>query len=473
MKKFINKFVTLVISFAIFLNPVFAADFNYTITSKDLTVGSSVTLTIDGTGSGLTGRFNVTSSNSGVATVSASSVWIENNRQTITITAKKAGTTNITIIPTDGISDANANAPKLNPKSITITVKDKPVVVETPSNNTTTNNNRTVVQAKPKSSNNFLTSLSVTGLTLNETFDKEKLEYTITAPAETEKVTINAQLADSSAKVTGLGEKNVKVGLNTFEIVVTAENGNKKTYKLNITVKELTPIIVNIDNSEYTVVKKKEELPEISEYYELKEIEINNESVPAYYNDTLKYTLVALKDKDNKINYYIYKNNKYTLYKEYRFGGTTLQVLDKELPTGYKKTNFKYGKDTITSYQEVKLDIIKNTYALEDNEIIGNQYYLFYGKNIETGKENLYQYDANEKTIQRYNTELLDMYKKTADTYYMYILVLLLVIAVLIFLLAILSIKNGKLKKQNKLSKKEFKLKKNKPSKDEENDEEE
>ena len=68
-----------------------------------------------------------------------------------------------------------------------------------------------------------------------------------------------------------------------------------------------------------------------------------------------------------------------------------LQVLDKELEDGYKKVNFIYNDDKINSYQEVKLDIIKNTFAKENNDIAGNQFYLFYAINVETGKEPLDQ----------------------------------------------------------------------------------
>ena len=54
-------------------------------------------------------------------------------------------------------------------------------------------------------------------------------------PFITEKIKINASLADSSATVAGTGEKTVSPGLNTFEVTVTAENGSKKTYKIVVT----------------------------------------------------------------------------------------------------------------------------------------------------------------------------------------------------------------------------------------------
>ena len=291
---------------------------------------------------------------------------------------------------------------------------------------------------------------------MNENFDKETLEYTLTVPAETEKIKINAQVNDSNAKVTGTGEVKVSTGINNFEIVVTAENGSKRTYKIIATVEELKPIKVTIDNQEYTVVRKRKELPEISEYFEEKNITINNETIEGYYNEKLDYTIVGLKNSKGNIEYYIYKNNKYTLYKEYVFNGTVLQVLDEPIKGGYKKVNFIYDDDKIDSYQEVKLDILKNTYALDNNDITGNQFYLFYAKNVETGKVNLYQYDALEKTVQRYNIEVLDMYKKSSNTYYMYLLISILVIVVLVVCIIIKSIIKGK-KKENIKNKKKHK----------------
>ena len=441
MKKTISYLSIFLLIFISFANNVLAADFGISLTSNTVTVGNTITLKIDGSSSKLTGRFNVTSSNPSVAALSGSNVWVEKNVESIVITAKSAGTAVITVSPTDGISDENANEPKLQARSITITVNAKQTI---PSNNNGSGGGgSTYVAPKTKSSNNFLSSLTIDGLSLNEDFDKEKLEYTLTIPAETEKIKINAQLADSNSKVTGTGEVKVSTGLNTLEIVVTAENGSKRTYVIKATVEELSPINVKIDKNNYTVIRKRSELPKISEYNIEKDITINDNIIEGYYNEKLGYDLVGLKDQTGNINYYIYKNGKYSLYKEHTFNGTTLQILDKKID-GYKQVEFLYDNDKITSYQEVKMDIIKNTYALDNNDITGNQFYLFYAKNVETGKENLYQYDAAEKTVQRYNTNVLDMYKTNSDTYYRWLLVSLIVITVLFILLIILTFKKTK-----------------------------
>lgn len=447
MRRTIKYLTMLLTSFLLMSNTVLAADFSISLTSNSVTAGNTVSLKIDGTASGLTGRFNVSSSNPNVASLSASYVWVEDNSQYVTITAKNAGNATITVTPTDGISDRDAHEAKLSPRTINITV----VAPRTNPNNGGGSNS----QPKAKSSNNFLSSITIEGFNLDPKFDKEVLEYTVLVPAETEKIKLNAQLADSNSKVTGTGEIALKTGLNNLALIVTAENGSKRTYVIKATVEELKPLNVNIENETYTIVRKRKDLPEISEYFTEKDIQIGEDIIEGYYNETLNYEVVGLKDNKGKVNYYIYNNNKYTLYKEYTFGATTLQILDKDINNHYVKTNFNYDGDKIPSYQTAKIDIIKNTYALDSDNIVGNQFYLFYAKNVETGKENLYQYDALEKTVQRYNLEVLEMYQKSSNTYYMYLLGAILLIGLLIIMLGITLIKKHK-KTKKKTSKRDL-----------------
>ena len=446
--KLINKikkvFLVGLATLLMFTNNVFAASYSISLTSDTVIVGNTVSLRI--TGSNVTGRFNITSSNSNVASPDKSSVWVENDTQYITINTKNTGNATLTITPSktsatddpENIKDINLDA-----RTINITVKPKPTT-----NNTggSTGGGSNTTKPRPKSTNSYLSSLTVDGYDLNESFDKESLEYTLTVPANTESVKINAQLAEDSAKVVGTGEVKVSEGLNTFEIVVTAENGSKRTYVLKITVEAEKPIEVKIDNKIYNVIRKRKDLPKISEYFEEKEVEINGEKIEGYYNDTLKYTLVGLKDTTGTTNYYIYKNGTYTKYQEHTFNGTTLQIIDKKVPNT-NETTFTYDSDKITSYQEVKLDLLKNTYALDNNEIEGNQYYLFYAINVETGKESLYQYDATEKTIQRYNTQILDLYKERSDKYYLCLLASLLLLGLTLIISTMIVINKGKKKR--------------------------
>lgn len=88
------------------------------------------------------------------------------------------------------------------------------------------------------SKNNYLSSLNVEGYKLNSNFDKNTTEYSLSVPYETEKININASTEDSNASLTGTGEKSLTVGKNRFDLVVVAENNDKKVYTVNITRKE-------------------------------------------------------------------------------------------------------------------------------------------------------------------------------------------------------------------------------------------
>lgn len=82
-----------------------------------------------------------------------------------------------------------------------------------------------------KSGVNTLEALSLTGATIN--FDKNTTTYNVSIDATS--TTISAAKTDQYASVSGTGNKNLNYGKNTFKVVVTAENGIKKTYTINVT----------------------------------------------------------------------------------------------------------------------------------------------------------------------------------------------------------------------------------------------
>ena len=163
MKKITSYLLVLLITFISFAGTVLAADYSISVTSTTVTAGNTISLKVDGSASGLTGRFDISSSNTSVASVSTSSVWLENNSQYVTITAKSAGSAVITVVPIidkdNEISDDTGASVNLSPKSITITVNAKQTP---PSNNTGSN-----TPAKTKSSNNYLTSITIDNYKLN------------------------------------------------------------------------------------------------------------------------------------------------------------------------------------------------------------------------------------------------------------------------------------------------------------------
>lgn len=95
-----------------------------------------------------------------------------------------------------------------------------------------------VTVAKPLSGNANLASLSVSGTTLSPSFSAGTTTYNLgEVDYSVSKLDISYTTEDSAAKVSVSGN-SLSVGKNTVSVVVTAENGTTKTYKLNVTRKQ-------------------------------------------------------------------------------------------------------------------------------------------------------------------------------------------------------------------------------------------
>ena len=168
MKKVVKYLSIIICTFIISISYVKAASYDVSVTSNTVTVGNSITLTIKG--NDLAGKFTLSSSNSGVASLSGSSLWIDNNSQSVTISTSNAGTAVITITPTD-VTSYDGKTITGN-KTVTITVNSKPT--SNPNNGgNKTGTTTTPKPTKKKSSNNNLSSLTIEGYNLDKEFKKE------------------------------------------------------------------------------------------------------------------------------------------------------------------------------------------------------------------------------------------------------------------------------------------------------------
>lgn len=113
----------------------------------------------------------------------------------------------------------------------------------------------TVTIIRKKNSNNYLKNLVVKAnsetIELLPIFDKENMSYEVTVPVGTTKVQLLGEAENSLSSVSGLGYASVKAGENNYEIKVTAENGDVRTYKILInriksTVNDLTDLIPSV-----------------------------------------------------------------------------------------------------------------------------------------------------------------------------------------------------------------------------------
>lgn len=89
------------------------------------------------------------------------------------------------------------------------------------------------------SKDNTLKSLSVDGYDIK--FNKDTLEYSIEVDNLVDSIKVNAVVNDNTATYEVVGNTNLSVGTNAVKINVTAENGDIKTYVINVTRKSDSP----------------------------------------------------------------------------------------------------------------------------------------------------------------------------------------------------------------------------------------
>ncbi len=94
-------------------------------------------------------------------------------------------------------------------------------------NNNTSNSNNKL------SSNKNIISLEID--IEDFSFDKDILEYNLKVPFGKQVISIKGTPEDDKAIITGLGDKALSVGINTYPIVITAEDGSSLEYTINIT----------------------------------------------------------------------------------------------------------------------------------------------------------------------------------------------------------------------------------------------
>lgn len=426
MKKYLQIFILFLVTFTFGITGAKAGALSISASSTNVIKGGSVIIRIKA--SEVAGKVSLSSSNPSVLSGGISSVWVENDTQTYTFKANENGSATVTLSAID-VSDSNGNAYTAS-KSVTINVyTPAPVVL---------------------SSNNNLSSLGVEGKELTPGFAQGTLEYSVEMDPETTKVNLTGSVADSSASVSGLGERDVTDGDNRLEVIVTAQNGTTKTYVVNVKVKEYNPINVDINSKNLTVIRKKGQIEAPANYNETT-LKIGDEEVNAFHSDITGYTLVGLKDEEGNANLYIYEDGKYMLYNEYSFAQIKLYPMEansKDIPSLYHKTTIKLNNKDVVAYK------------LDD----ASDYALIYGMNVDNGKTNLYMYNETENTIQLYTREEMKVFDKKLNTYVLAIAVLSGV-SVLLFILCIVLL----ISKRNKKDKSDTEIKVtqiNKPKRD-------
>lgn len=141
-------------------------------------------------------------------------------------------------------------------------------VVVTAENGSKTTYKINIKRDDNRNDDNTLKSLNVSNTNIKFS---SSTTYTATVEYNIKNINITAVANNSMAKVSGIGAKNLTVGINTFNVVVTAENETTKTYTITIVRKDANGTSVELSNNN-----------------NLKKLTINGENID-FDKNTLEY----------------------------------------------------------------------------------------------------------------------------------------------------------------------------------------
>lgn len=429
--KNIKKILFSIFIFLMFLPGVDAATGSISVSTgtKTAVVGSDFTVTITVSCSEKLGswQFGITYDSANLSLLDNKSTFIADYASQTTGTktsytyrfkAIKAGTASI----------------KISSPSMVSWDHDTELFTPSVSNATVTIKTRQEIEASYSKDNN-LKSLSVEGYELSPEFNKETLSYVVSVPDTVDKIKINGQVADSKARVSGTGEKDISEGTNKFDIVVTAQNGAIKTYTITVDRKDLNPIEVTVDGVDYTIVKRADMLTNPTGFTETT-LNIEDVEVPGFINEIANLTLVGLKNSEAKIELFIYdkEKNAYYPYNEVKSAQIVLLIKDvglENIPLGFTREKLDIG--------DKEFEVLRSD--------IEEKFYLVYAMNIEDGKEDFYIYDKNENAFLKYNGKIYDNLLNQNKDFKLYMFAAIGFASILILLVIALYFRTRKLKK--------------------------
>lgn len=207
--------------------------------------GSSDAAVMSGTGSSKTIKVNVPkSTNNNLASLSVDGSVINNFRPATTTydigtVSKDKSSINITAVA----DDTKATITGTGTKTLKYGSNTFKIVVKAENGSTKTYQIK-VNRTDPRSKDNTLSSLSISPLTIS--FNKNTMSYTAIAEHNVKSINIQATPTDTKATVSGTGTKTLKDYVNTFKVVVKAENETTKTYTITVNRKDSEGVLGNV-----------------------------------------------------------------------------------------------------------------------------------------------------------------------------------------------------------------------------------
>lgn len=280
--------------------------------------------------------------------------------------------------------------------SVTIVAADKPDDSEpapapTPSGGGSTDNSPGV----SLSSNNALSSLTVSAGTLTPAFDPAITEYTLSLPSRSDRLTITANPSDSRATVQGDGEISLQDGEISLSVVVTAEDGSAKAYTITVQVAQAPTLFLDYNGQRLGVVKDVSQVTPPAGFAPAKPITYSGDTLPIWTDVSGKRTLVYLMDeKSSAQGFYLFSQatGVQSPYLPILCGSVTYIYTDipKELSSvpGLTPATVKAFGQTLNgwTYNDASLKDFCVLYLMDD-----------------AGSYGYYTYDSREETLQRFS----------------------------------------------------------------------
>ena len=246
-----------------------------------------------------------------------------------------------------------------------------------------------------KSGNNALSALTVSAGTLTPAFDPAVTEYTLSLPQGTEKLTLTATPSDSNATVQGDGELTLQEGENTLPLVVTAENGDTKTYTVTAKVAQAPTLFLDYNGQRLGVVKDVSQVTPPAGFAPAEPITYSGDTLPIWTDVSGKRTLVYLMDeKTSAQGFYLFSQTTgvQSPYLPILCGSVTYIYTDipKELSSvpGLTPATVKAFGQTLNgwTYNDASLKDFCVLYLMDD-----------------AGSYGYYTYDSRAETLQRFS----------------------------------------------------------------------
>lgn len=273
------------------------------------------------------------------------------------------------------------------------------------------------------SNNNSLSSIKVNDD--GKFFDEKETSFDLTIKSDTANIVVTTK--DSKAKVKGNGQQKLNYGKNTLKIEVTAEDGSKKVYTLNINrpdsrSKENYLLDFGFLNHDIKFDKNKTEyelivennISKIGSFYQIHDATIKipdtfsnvlfiNDRIDASDNVNINTTLngIDLRERAKEIEDYLYKFSDSSLEEKCNDDKTECSAYkDGELFSKYiKKDSFESGtfyKDGIPVWHHYEdADGFYQLGVLEDLKVGTNS--LKYKVIAENGDERVYTFNIIRK----------------------------------------------------------------------------